>query len=365
MGGGPNLRAIRQVSLSVDTLAGDALPGLVQVATIIRPAELTPKNGAIVLGPVLAASPILQKADAAVAVAQQQLASIDRSELATPIRTAVEQFSGKLDTAAGLTSTAARVARLLPPMLGTGQPRTYLLVLQNLAEVRSTGGIFGSYVVMRADKGKISLVTQAAARTLIAFDPPVATVPNMERRLYGSAMAIFPPTSTSPPVSQGPTSITRTRRLSGRFINHVRPSNLPDQDQLLSLKINFARRGGSRFSHVERCTAEFVKGARVPGAGQYCGRGLGEIGSGCGPASATAPTMTMALYCEARGRFCGVSHDFRPKRRLQDCCRESHGGFGEAGRRAGGDTSTAPAAYSAASGAWQARLAQRAIPGVL
>ncbi len=189
---GPNLSAIRQVSVSVDTLAGDALPGLVQVATIIRPAELTPKNGAIELGPVLIASPILQKADAAVTVAQQQLATIDRSELAAPIRTAVDQFSGKLDTAAGLTSTAVRVARLLPPMLGIGQPRTYLLVLQNLAEVRSTGGIFGSYVVVRADKGKISLVTQAAARTLTAFDPPVAALPSRERKLYGSAMAIFP-----------------------------------------------------------------------------------------------------------------------------------------------------------------------------
>jgi len=189
---GPNLVAIRQVSVSVDTLAADALPSMVQVATIIRPTALTPKNGAIDLDPVQTASPVLQKADAAVTTAQQELATIDRADLAAPVRTAVEQFSRKLDTAAGLTSTAARVARLLPPMLGADRPRTYLLVLQNLAEVRSTGGIFGSYVVVRADRGKISLITQAAARTLTAFDPPVATVPTTDRQLYGNAMATFP-----------------------------------------------------------------------------------------------------------------------------------------------------------------------------
>ncbi len=44
------------------------------------------------------------------------------------------------------TATAARAVRLLPPMLGADGPREYLLLVQNNAEQRATGGIPGSVV---------------------------------------------------------------------------------------------------------------------------------------------------------------------------------------------------------------------------
>ena len=61
---------------------------------------------------------------------------------------AVDQLAGKLATVAETTGPAARVARLAPSMLGADGPRTWMVVFQNPAEPRATGGIFGSFAIM-------------------------------------------------------------------------------------------------------------------------------------------------------------------------------------------------------------------------
>ena len=47
-------------------------------------------------------------------------------------------------------------------MLGSDGPRHYLLVVQNNAEIRSTGGLPGSFMILNAEDGKLSLGTQRA-----------------------------------------------------------------------------------------------------------------------------------------------------------------------------------------------------------
>lgn len=189
---GPNLDAVRQVALTVDTLSTDVLPALDGVARSLDPAAIAPRDGAIDLGPIAAAAPALQQADATVEAARSRLATIDRSAVVTPIGDAVAALQGKLDTAADLTGPAARTARLLPLALGADGPRTYLVVFQNLAEPRATGGIFGSYAVVTAERGRITIVDQVPARTLQTFQPPVGDPTEAQRRLFGPELATFP-----------------------------------------------------------------------------------------------------------------------------------------------------------------------------
>ena len=57
------------------------------------------------------------------------------------------------------------------PCSGRRAPATYLVVFQNPAEARATGGIFGSYAILTADQGKITIDNQASAsRTLDDLD---------------------------------------------------------------------------------------------------------------------------------------------------------------------------------------------------
>ena len=150
---GPNLDAIREVTVTVDGLSTDVMPSLVDLAGTLRPSELAPRNGAVDLAPIEQASAALQHADAAVTASRERIAGIDRSGLVAPIGDAVDSLSAKLDTAGSVTGTGARAARLLPPMLGADGSRTYLVVFQNLAEPRATGGMFGSYALIHVDQG--------------------------------------------------------------------------------------------------------------------------------------------------------------------------------------------------------------------
>jgi len=190
---GPNLSAIGQVTVTVDSLATDVMPSLVDVAKTLQPSELAPKDGNIDLAPIEQISPLLQSADVAVTRALAQVAGIDRSALVQPVGDAVQTLTGKLEAAADVTGPGARTARLLPPMLGAEKPRTYLVVFQNPAELRATGGIFGSYAVVEADRGTVSIVSQgASSRALGYFDPPVDGQTSNETALYTDLMARYP-----------------------------------------------------------------------------------------------------------------------------------------------------------------------------
>jgi hypothetical protein len=190
---GANLDALREVTLTVDSLATDVMPSLVDISATLQPSEVAPKNGAINLAPIEQISPVLQKADAAVVAARDRVAAIDRSAVVQPVADAVQSLATKLDSAEDVTGPAARIARLLPPMLGSQGPRNYLVVFQNPAELRATGGIFGSYALVKADRGKITVVEQgASSRTLGFFDPPVAQLPPNQIELYSQLMAQYP-----------------------------------------------------------------------------------------------------------------------------------------------------------------------------
>ena len=190
---GPNLDAIREVTVTVDSLATDVMPSLVEIARTLQPSELAPKDGAIDLAPIERISPLLQTADVAVNEARQQLGGIDQSALVQPVGDAVGTLTDKLDDAAAVIGPGARTARLLPPMLGSAGQRTYLVLFQNPAEVRSTGGIFGSFALVTADNGKVTIIDQGSAtRDLGYFDPPVGDISGNELALYGNLMNRYP-----------------------------------------------------------------------------------------------------------------------------------------------------------------------------
>ena len=97
---GPDLDAISQVTGTVDALATNVMPSVVEIASTLQPAELAPKDGVISLAPIQRISPLLQSADASITQAREQLAGIDQSAVMRPVGDAVQTLIGKLDNAA-------------------------------------------------------------------------------------------------------------------------------------------------------------------------------------------------------------------------------------------------------------------------
>jgi hypothetical protein len=78
-------------------------------------------------------------------------------------------------------------------MLGADGPRTYMLLFQNNAEVRATGGMPGAYIVIRADAGAISITDQGTAATdLKVFDQPVLPLGEEMVGLYTERPGVYP-----------------------------------------------------------------------------------------------------------------------------------------------------------------------------
>ncbi len=190
---GANLRAVGTIAGTVDQLATGPAAALIDVARTAQPSALAPKNGAIDVAPIAAAAASLQQADLEVRAALQRTAEMDRSDLIGPVARAMNTLQNKLTALSGSTGTAAGIARLAPPLLGQNGTRRYLVVFQNLAEPRATGGIFGSYAVMVVDHGKLTITDQgASSRDIGTFEPPLPLPENLSPVLYGDLPGTYP-----------------------------------------------------------------------------------------------------------------------------------------------------------------------------
>lgn len=170
---GPNLQAATEVATSADDVARlGALP-LVSTFQSLNWNSLTPTSAGMDLGPLQAAAPKVQAAAHAVRESAIRLKRIDATTLVPQVAGPLVSARKELADLSEDLDTAAVAAKLAPNMLGAEKPRRYLLLVQNNAESRATGGIPGALAVLNVDNGKLTLESQTSAAALGAFVPPV------------------------------------------------------------------------------------------------------------------------------------------------------------------------------------------------
>ncbi|MCW3842577.1 DUF4012 domain-containing protein [Micromonospora yasonensis] len=184
---GDDLAAVRQIAVAVDDLARLAFPTLLRIDL----ASLVPKEGRLDLGRLRSASAEVLAADRAVRATTGRLAAVPTEDLVGQVRDALLGLRAELDRLGELTAAADQGVRLLPPLLGADGPRSYLLVSQNPAELRATGGMIGAYAVLRAEGGRIRMTSQGTSGSLGLFDPPLR-VNEEARRLWKDLPGMYP-----------------------------------------------------------------------------------------------------------------------------------------------------------------------------
>ena len=185
---GPNIAAVQTVSEVIDGLAKNAMPSLINATSLVDPQTLAPVKGRIDLAPLVKAAPGVEEADAQVQAGLGRLNAIDPGALIAPVSAPVADLQARVGKLALTTATAARAVRLLPPMLGAKGPRDYLLLVQNNAEPRATGGIPGSVILLRADHGAVTVVKQRSGSSL-NLAAPALPVTAPEKALFGENLA--------------------------------------------------------------------------------------------------------------------------------------------------------------------------------
>ena len=187
---GMNFSATTEITRSADDVATLGIAPLVKAYESINWNKLLPGANAADLEPIQNAAPKVASAAQAVRASSERLNRIDGDRLVPQISGPLQQARQQLASVVDELGTAADAAELGPSMLGSDKPRHYLLLVQNNAETRATGGIPGALVVLTADKGKVSLSSEGSANDLGVFDPPIP-VDDAQERIYSTRLGTF------------------------------------------------------------------------------------------------------------------------------------------------------------------------------
>lgn len=187
---GPNLRAATEVSTTADDVATLGAGPLVGALQSLDWNALAPSGGGIELEPLAKASPALFSASNAIKQSSDRLNSIETDRLLPQVSEPLAEAKQQLASLESGLRTASDVAALAPAMFGAEQPRSYLLLVQNNAETRATGGIPGALAILSIDDGNLTLDSQSSAGQVGIFTPPVDV--NMEQKqIYSSRLGKY------------------------------------------------------------------------------------------------------------------------------------------------------------------------------
>lgn len=187
---GANFQAASEITASADDVVQLGAEPLVTQLQSFDWDSLAPKSTGIDLKSLEAAEPRIASAAHAVRASTQRINEIDGNALVPQISGPLSEIREQLNSASSSLDAAASAASLLPKMLGSEAPRHYLLLIQNNAEVRASGGIAGALAVLSVDDGKIVLDSQSSASEMGAFLPPLP-VPEDQEIIFSQRMGKF------------------------------------------------------------------------------------------------------------------------------------------------------------------------------
>ncbi|OZG68568.1 DUF4012 domain-containing protein [Bifidobacterium eulemuris] len=187
---GSDIGAVRSVVGALETVSTDALPSLSSALDGFSLDSISVQNGQVQIGDLASRATDLTTASEVISQANDELQAVDGMRI-EQLANAVDSAKTQFNTVSSLLDTVSRAAQLLPKMLGLedGQTRNYLLISQNNAELRTTGGIPGSWGVITVSNGAISVSEFDSASKV--SETPVVELTGEEKVLFGEYLAEY------------------------------------------------------------------------------------------------------------------------------------------------------------------------------
>jgi len=180
---GDDADAVARVSSAIHVIGDDALAPLLE--TGLDPATFTPRKGRIPLAPIEQAADPLARAAEGFSKARAELEQVDTGRLLAAVREPYDDALAEVVRADRAVTAAATGAALVPGMLGSEERRTYLVIFQNSAEVRSLGGMPGIMTTLTAKHGRVTMSNTRPVRSLgAALERPVLPLTAEEQQIW-------------------------------------------------------------------------------------------------------------------------------------------------------------------------------------
>lgn len=183
---GKNITAVRTVTTAVKDISDAGLPPLVEVADQFNAKTFNPRGGAIDVDAIAKIAPNIKKASGVIGAAAKDINSVDASSLLGAVQGPIVDAQQKIGDAALIASRADKAAAIVPTMLSGSHD--YLLLFQNNAEIRATGGLPGAWAVLKVKDGAISLGKQGTGGSMGDLPANVTSITDEEVALFDTKL---------------------------------------------------------------------------------------------------------------------------------------------------------------------------------
>jgi hypothetical protein len=182
---GDDVQAVQVMSRALNEASSQAYDPASTLLDAFQDDHLRHQDGTVDLAAVAGLQQPLQEMATALQGALDDMDGLESKHLLGPLHDVTTNVRRELESSLSVAEGGVHVARLVPPMMGGDGPRHYLLVVQNNAETRSTGGLPGSFIMLDVDHGKLTLGAQRAVDDFPELTSPVLPLTDEERALYG------------------------------------------------------------------------------------------------------------------------------------------------------------------------------------
>lgn len=188
---GDDLAVVREITSIADQLSHDVMSPLLSLTRHLDLAAVVQDDGSVDVAMIADLVGPVGDATTAVEGALSAVRGVDTDTTVPVIRDAVRRLDAELDDVVGPLKAVSQTVAVLPRMLGSTEPQNYLILFQNPAELRASGGIAGALALVHADAGKVSMTQQASSADFPHFDSPVLELDGGTRNLYGSIVGEY------------------------------------------------------------------------------------------------------------------------------------------------------------------------------
>lgn len=187
---GANFGASSEIARTADDVVELGAGPLVDVLSSLDWESIVPGRLDADLAPIQRAAPKVAAATHAVRESSNRLSNINSMDLLPAIARPLETAQKQLAAAADTLESASDAAQLLPTMMGADGSKNYLLMIQNNAEARASGGIPGAVAVLTLDHGKLSLGAQGSAGDMGIMSPAISVDPQ-QQQIYSTRLGKY------------------------------------------------------------------------------------------------------------------------------------------------------------------------------
>ena len=186
---GDDASGVRTAARVASDLADDGIGPLAETATELD--RLLPKDGRVDTDAVRDLQQPVAIAAESLLAASEDLQAEDSSRYIDRFRVKYRELTSLVTDAAQAMDSAQVTVGLLPEVLGAEERRDYLLVFQNNAEIRATGGLPGAMSIISTEDGRISLGRQDSANRFGERATPVLPLTKDEKAVYTEKLGTY------------------------------------------------------------------------------------------------------------------------------------------------------------------------------